>query len=46
MGVYKDLKSIMKDIIAMEIGLKDFYDVAELAMKDNKSKDTIQTAKE
>ena len=32
----------MKDIIAMEIGLKDFYDVAELAMKDNKSKDTIR----
>lgn len=42
MGSYKDLKSIMKDINAMEIGLKDFYDVAELAMKDNKSKDTIR----
>ena len=43
MGAYKDLKAIMENIIGWESSLKDFYDVAEIAMRDEKSKGIIRT---
>ncbi len=42
MSVFKNLKSVMDTVILWENSLKDFYDVAEFAMRDVKSKETIR----
>ncbi len=41
MVVFQDLKSLLKIIIRWENKLKDFYDVAEIALRSKESKDVI-----
>ncbi len=41
MVVFQDLKSLLKIIIRWENKLKDFYDVAEIALRSKESKNVI-----
>ncbi len=46
MIAFKDLSEILKITVRWENKLKDFYDVAEYALKNEKSKKTVQTLRE
>jgi hypothetical protein len=46
MIAFKDLSEILKITVRWENKLKDFYDVAEYALKNDKSKKTVQMLRE
>ena len=46
MVVFQDLNSLLEIIIKWEIKLKDFYDVAEIALKSKESKNVIVVLRE
>ena len=43
---FKSLSEILKTMLGWENKLKDFYDVAEYALQNEKSKKTVQTLRE
>ena len=46
MIAFKSLSEILKTMLGWENKLKDFYDVAEYALQNEKSKKTVQTLRE
>jgi hypothetical protein len=46
MIAFKSLSDILRTMIGWEKKLKDFYDVAEYALRNEKSKKTVQTLRE
>ena len=46
MIAFKNLSEILKTTVRLEDKLKDFYDVAEYALKNEKSKKTVQMLRE